>query len=182
MLHHQVENIVSSCLESNNQALLDHLFQDCDFVTRLLAADESPYIPETQLESKPTKTKSPTKIGSLGHLTRIANRIQASASNSTIKAHLQANPKWSDWILLVLQPRNMIENVFQWSCGRPTAVHDRTVESDDDDGFRDRDYDISNLTSNLSHDSYRYSLFDNEDAEEVCATSILAIWVAFLVS
>jgi hypothetical protein len=50
MLHHQVENIVSSCLESNNQALLDHLFQDCDFVTRLLAADESPYIPETQLE------------------------------------------------------------------------------------------------------------------------------------
>ncbi|CAM6036644.1 unnamed protein product [Sphagnum compactum] len=167
MLHHQVESIVSSCLESNNQALLDHLFQDCDFVTRLLAADESPYVPETQLESKPTKTKSPTKIGSLGHLTRIANRmIQASASNSTIKAHLQANPKWSDWILLVLQPRNMIENVFQWSCGRPTAVHDRTVESDDDDGFRDRDYDISNLTSNLSHDAYRYSMFDNEDAEE----------------
>ncbi|CAK9882631.1 unnamed protein product [Sphagnum jensenii] len=163
MLHHQVENIVSSCLESNNQALLDHLFQDCDFVTRLLAADESPYVPE----SKPTKTKSPTKIGSLGHLTRIANRmIQASASNSTIKAHLQANPKWSDWILSVLQPRNMIENVFQWSCGRPTAAHDRTVESDDDDGFRDRDYDISNLTSNLSHDAYRYSMFDNEDAEE----------------
>ncbi|KAH8951593.1 hypothetical protein BDL97_09G036200 [Sphagnum fallax] len=167
MLHHQVENIVSSCLESNNQALLDHLFQDCDFVTRLLAADESPYVPETQLESKPTKTKSPTKIGSLGHLTRIANRIiQASASNSTIKTHLQANPKWSDWVLSVLQPRNMIENVFQWSCGRPTAAHDRTVESDDDDGFRDRDYDISNLTSNLSHDAYRYSMFDNEDAEE----------------
>jgi hypothetical protein len=42
------------------------------------------------VQSKPTKTKSPTKIGSLGHLTRIANRmIQASASNSTIKAHLQ---------------------------------------------------------------------------------------------
>ncbi len=50
MLHHQVENIVSSCLESNNQALLDHLFEDCDFVTKLLAADESPYVPETQLE------------------------------------------------------------------------------------------------------------------------------------
>jgi hypothetical protein len=50
MLHHQVENIVSSCLESNNQALLDHLFQDCDFVTRLLAADESPYVSETQSE------------------------------------------------------------------------------------------------------------------------------------
>ncbi len=67
-------------------------------------------------------------------------------------------------------------------CRRPTAVHDRTVESDDDDGFRDRDYDISNLTSSLSHDSYRYEIFDNEDAEEVCATSILAIWVAFLFS
>lgn len=50
ILHHQVESIVSSCLESNNQALLDHLFQDCDFVAKLLAAEENPFAPGTQLE------------------------------------------------------------------------------------------------------------------------------------
>ncbi len=64
---------------------------------------------------------------------------------------------------------------------RPTSAHDPTVRSDDGDGFRERDYDISNMASNLSHDAYRYSMFDNEDADEVCAASILAIWVDFFV-
>jgi hypothetical protein len=41
-------------------------------------------------QPKPTITKAKTRIGNLGHLTRIANRmIQASASNSTIQSHLQ---------------------------------------------------------------------------------------------
>lgn len=30
---------------------------------------------------------------------------------------LQGNPKWSEWVSKVLQQRNTIENVFQWSCG-----------------------------------------------------------------
>jgi serine/threonine-protein phosphatase 6 regulatory subunit 3 len=171
ILHHQVESIVSSCLESNNQALLDHLFQDCDFVAKLLAAEENPFAPGTQLEvpgqPKPTITKAKTRIGNLGHLTRIANRmIQASASNSTIQSHLQANPKWNDWVSSKLQHRNVVENVLQWSCGRPTSAHDPMVRSDDGDGFRERDYDISNMASNLSHDAYRYRTFDNDDADE----------------
>ncbi len=64
---------------------------------------------------------------------------------------------------------------------RPTSAHDPTVRSDDGDGFRERDYDISNMASNLSHDGYRYNMFDNDDADEVCAASILAIWVDFFV-
>jgi serine/threonine-protein phosphatase 6 regulatory subunit 3 len=40
------------------------------------------------------------------------------------------------------------------------------VRSDDGDGFRERDYDISNMASNLSHDAYRYRTFDNDDADE----------------
>lgn len=52
-------------------------------------------------------------------------------------------------------------------CRRPTAVQDRPVDSDEDD-FRDRDYDISTMASNLNREVYRYGMFDNEDAEEVC--------------
>lgn len=50
MLHHHVESIVSSCLESNSQKLIDHLFQECLFLDKLLAADENPYAPDTQSE------------------------------------------------------------------------------------------------------------------------------------
>lgn len=50
MLHHHVESIVTSCLESNNQELIDHLFQDCKFLDKLLAADEDPYAPDIQVE------------------------------------------------------------------------------------------------------------------------------------
>lgn len=48
MLHHHVESIVSSCLESNSQKLIDHLFQDCKFVDKLLAADGHPYAPDIE--------------------------------------------------------------------------------------------------------------------------------------
>jgi hypothetical protein len=50
MLHHHVESIISLCLESNSQTLLDHLFKDCNFLTKLLTADENPYAPDTTLE------------------------------------------------------------------------------------------------------------------------------------
>jgi hypothetical protein len=73
---------------------------------------------QVPVQPKPTITKAKTRIGNLGHLTRIANRmIQASASNSTLQIHLQANPKWNDWVSSKLQPRNVVENVLQWSCG-----------------------------------------------------------------
>jgi hypothetical protein len=50
MLHHHVESIISLCLESNSQTLLDHLFKDCNFLTKLLTADENPYAPDTTPE------------------------------------------------------------------------------------------------------------------------------------
>jgi serine/threonine-protein phosphatase 6 regulatory subunit 3 len=166
MLHHHVESVITSCLESNDQELIDHLFDDCQFLDKLLDADENPYAPDIHAESKPAVSKSPTRIGNMGHLTRLANRInQGSTSNPTIQGFLQANPRWSEWVTKVLQPRNTIENVFQWSCGRPTAVQDRPVESDEDD-FRDRDYDISTMANNINREVYRYGMFDNDDADE----------------
>ncbi|XP_024382791.1 uncharacterized protein [Physcomitrium patens] len=166
MLHHHVESIVTSCLESNNQILVDHLFQDCKFLDKLLAVDENPFAPDSRGEPKPAVSKSPTRIGSMGHLTRLANKIdQTSTSNSIVQGHVQANSKWSEWVPKVLQQRNQIENVFQWSCGRPAAVQDRQLDSDDDD-FSNRDYDISTMANNINREVYHYGMFDNDDAEE----------------
>ncbi|CAM6102963.1 unnamed protein product [Calypogeia fissa] len=164
MLHHHVESIISSCLESNSPALIDHLFKDCDFVARILAADDNPYAPDSRPEPRAPTTKSPPRIGNMGHLTRIANKF-VHASNPLIQAHIQANSRWSEWQTAVLESRNRLENVFQWTCGRPTAVQERPVDSDEDD-FRDRDYDISTMAGNLTREVYRYGMFENEDVEE----------------
>ena len=48
---------------------------------------------------------------------------------------------------------------------RPTALQDRTRDSDDDD-LHDRDYDVAALANNLSQ-AFRYKIYGNEDAEEV---------------
>ncbi|KAL2652053.1 hypothetical protein R1flu_020181 [Riccia fluitans] len=165
MLHHHVESVLTSCIESNSQALLDHLLKDCDFITRLVAADENPYAPDTRPEPK-TTNRTPPRIGNMGHLTRLANKIAHAGSTSPlIQNHLQAHPRWSEWQTTVLQNRNMLENVHQWTCGRPTAVQERPVDSDEDD-YRERDYDISTMARNLTGEVYRYGMFDNEDVEE----------------
>ncbi|MCO5608720.1 hypothetical protein L7F22_062935 [Adiantum nelumboides] len=166
LLHHHVENIVTSCIESNNKMLIDHLLVGCRLVEKLLEADENPYV--TGSDTKPTipaPGKAPPKIGNLGHLTRIANRLlQAANNNSDILVHLQGNSKWAEWQSDILQKRNSIENVCQWTCGRPTTVRDRPVDSDEDD-FREKDYDISSMVSN-SREAFRYGMFDNEDGDE----------------
>lgn len=50
-------------------------------------------------------------------------------------------------------------------CSRPTALQDRTRDSDDED-LHDRDYDVAALANNLSQ-AFRYKIYGNEDAEEV---------------
>lgn len=52
-----------------------------------------------------------------------------------------------------------------FSCRRPTSLQDRTRDSDDED-FRDRDYDVAALASNLSQ-AFRYGIYSNDDIEEV---------------
>lgn len=48
---------------------------------------------------------------------------------------------------------------------RPTALQDRTRDSDDDD-YQDRDYDVAALANNLSQ-AFRYGIYSNDDMDEV---------------
>lgn len=43
-LHHHVERIIYSCLESKNDAVVNHLLLDCNLVGRILQADKSPML------------------------------------------------------------------------------------------------------------------------------------------
>ncbi|KQK08471.1 serine/threonine-protein phosphatase 6 regulatory subunit 3 [Brachypodium distachyon] len=165
-LHHHVENIIVSCLEGKRTELIEHVLNECDIVGKILAADKlSSLSTESNGPTLPSEGKTPSKIGNVGHMTRIANKlIQLGNSNSTIQTHLQDNSEWVEWQTDILVRRNEVENVYHWACGRPTSLHDRGRDSDDDD-FRDRDYDVAALANNLSQ-AFRYGIYSNDDIEE----------------
>ncbi|CAI6003313.1 unnamed protein product [Closterium sp. NIES-65] len=175
-LHHHVERMVMAILESGSSLLLDHLFVECDMLNRIMTAYDDPHAPDSRPEPRAASARVPARSGYMGHLTRIANRIcQLAASNSQIEAHVQANPRWADWQKKVLRKRLLLENVYQWSCGRPAALDDRPGDSDDDEfNSRDRDFDISTISltggsnANRSYGQYAYgqSLLDSDDVEE----------------
>ncbi|XP_062180635.1 uncharacterized protein LOC133885027 isoform X1 [Phragmites australis] len=165
-LHHHVENIIISCLEVQRNHLIDHVLNDCDLVGKVLAAEKNSSLSaDFNGPTLPSEGKEPPRIGNIGHITRIANKlIQLGSSNSVIQSHLQENSEWAEWQTDVLVKHNEVENVYHWACGRPTSLHDRGRDSDDDD-FRDRDYDVAALANNLSQ-AFRYGIYSNDDIEE----------------
>ncbi|KAH6810130.1 SIT4 phosphatase-associated family protein [Perilla frutescens var. frutescens] len=164
-LHHHVESIIYSCLESKNDAIVDHLLVDCNLVGKILNMEKSPTLSGTHNQpTSPASGRQPTRAGYFGHLTRISNKlIQLGSGDNRVLKHLQENNEWSEWQATVLQERNVVENVYRWACGRPTALHDRTRDSDEED-VHDRDYDVAALANNLSQ-AFRYTIYDNDETE-----------------
>ncbi|XP_073008817.1 uncharacterized protein [Typha latifolia] len=165
-LHHHVDNIIASCLESKRALLIEHVLDDCNIIGKILEAEKQSTLPtDSSKPTVPSQGRAPPKIGNVGHMTRIANKlIQLANSSPIIQTHLQENIEWVDWQSNVLLKRNTVENVYQWACGRPTSLQDRGRDSDDED-FRDRDYDVAALANNLSQ-AFRYGIYSNDDIEE----------------
>ncbi|CAN4120300.1 unnamed protein product [Withania somnifera] len=165
-LHHHVESIIYSCLESKTNTIVDHIFEECNLIGKIIQTDKQPTVSgDGNQPTLPATGKQAPRVGNIGHLTRISNKlIQLGNNYSCIRAHLEKNVEFSDWHTTVLQERNTLENVYRWACGRPTALHDRTRESDEED-VHDRDYDVAALANNLSQ-AFRYTIYDNDDAEE----------------
>ncbi|CAA2980174.1 serine threonine- phosphatase 6 regulatory subunit 3-like [Olea europaea subsp. europaea] len=165
-LHHHVEKIVVSCLESKNTEFVKHLLYDCNLTGKILEAEKNFTLAvDVNRPTVPAEGRSPPRIGYIGHITRMANKlIQLGNDNNDIQTILQENGEWVEWQTNILLKRNMVENVFQWACGRPTSLRDRTRDSDDDD-YQDRDYDIAALANNLSQ-AYQYGIYGSDDIEE----------------
>uniref|UniRef100_A0A7N0VE75 SIT4 phosphatase-associated family protein n=1 Tax=Kalanchoe fedtschenkoi TaxID=63787 RepID=A0A7N0VE75_KALFE len=164
-LHHHVENIITSCLESGSSANIDHLLKECDLIGKILRTDKLPILSnDMNKPTLPTSGKQAPRAGNIGHITRISNKLVQMGSNSRhITACLLDHNEWNEWQVTVLQERNAVENVYRWVCGRPTALQDRTRDTDDDD--HDKDYDVAALANNLSQ-AFKYNMYDNGEAEE----------------
>jgi len=165
-LHHHVENIIVSCLESKQDNLIAHVLAECKLVTRILEAEKNSALSiDLTKRTLSSEGRTPPRVGFVGHITRIANKlIHLANSNLTIQSHLQQNSGWAEWHASILTKRNAVENVYQWACGRPTSMQDRGRDSDDED-FRDRDYDVAALASNLSQ-AFKYGIYPSEDVDE----------------
>ncbi|KAG6385242.1 hypothetical protein SASPL_154072 [Salvia splendens] len=169
LLHKHVEHIIISCLESKNHQFVDHLLHKCNLVAKILDSEKNFTLSANENKcSQPTvaaEGKFPHRIGNIGYLTRIANKlIQLGNSDCEVQKFLQENSDWVDWQTNVLLKRNALENVSQWACGRPTTLQDRTRDSDDDD-YQDRDYDVAALANNLSQ-AFKYGIYSNDAIAE----------------
>ncbi|CAA7030967.1 unnamed protein product [Microthlaspi erraticum] len=163
-LHHQVESIIVSCLESKNDAIIDHLLQECDLIGKILKTEKHPILSGDNQPTIPAAGKQAPRVGNIGHISRIANKlVQLSSNSNQIKTLLEEHNEWGEWEANTLHDRNTVENVYRWVCGRPTALHDRTRDSDDDE-VHDRDYDLAGLANNLNQ--FRYNIQENNGAGE----------------
>ncbi|XP_040362945.1 uncharacterized protein LOC112166954 isoform X2 [Rosa chinensis] len=126
-LHHHIENIIISCLESKNGPLVQHILRECDLVGKILEAEKNfTLAADSFMPTIPAKGRSPPRNGNIGHLTCISNKIiQLGNNNREIQAYLQENSVWTEWHTEVLLKRNAVENVSQWACGRPISSLDR---------------------------------------------------------
>ncbi|KAL2332035.1 hypothetical protein Fmac_019616 [Flemingia macrophylla] len=139
------------------------LKQIVEFIAVLLKSGNE--VAEKEMPTVPAAGKQAPRAGNIGHITRIVNKLVHLAPNRThILTCLQENSEWNEWKATILQERNVVENVHRWACGRPTALHDRMRDSDDDD-LHDRDYDVAALANNLSQ-AFRYKIYENDDNEE----------------
>ncbi|KAL9998694.1 putative SIT4 phosphatase-associated protein family [Helianthus debilis subsp. tardiflorus] len=162
-LHHHVESVIYSCLESKNDTIIDHLFQDCGLTAKILQTENRSTISsELNQPTISASGRNAPRVGNIGHVTRIANKIMQLGNGDTrIQTHVKENSEWNEWHTTVLQERNIIENVHRWACGRPSALHSRSRDSDEDD----RDYDVAALANNLGQ-AFRYNLYDNDESQE----------------
>nr|XP_043609147.1 serine/threonine-protein phosphatase 6 regulatory subunit 3-like isoform X2 [Erigeron canadensis] len=172
-LHHHIESIIYSCLESTNDTIIDHLFQGCGLLTKILQTDNNPFLSgELNQPTLPASGRTGLRLGNLGHITRISNKIMHLANaDSRIQTHIQESSEWNGWQATILQERNIVENVYRWACGRPTSLHDRNRDSDEDDLHHDRDYDVAALANNLSQ-AFRYNVYDNNEEDEEGHTNL----------
>ncbi|KAG6512952.1 hypothetical protein ZIOFF_031091 [Zingiber officinale] len=189
------ENIIGSCLESRRIPLIEHMLHDCDIVGKILAAEkQSSLSTDSGKATVFTGKRLPPKIGNLGHITRIGNKLnQLANNNGTIKAYLQAVLyPWRTMIGMsgtnLSCARGIASKMFTngFVGRRPATLQDRVRDSDDDD-FRDRDIDVTTLDNqHFQPRIYRYdhieetegsfeqddedAYFDDESAEVVISS------------
>lgn len=156
-LHGSVAALLTS-FEPGSDMLREFLLKDAHLVDWLISAPEEvdPEAPENSLVScknsenssrssdpssmdkkiesaddiSESDTRPRLRAGYCGHLTQIANRLLRLRDSCPItRKFLDSHAGWKDFVENRLEPRNRVESVFAWQCGRP-ATHTAGLNSD----------------------------------------------------
>ena len=78
--------------------------------------------------------RKPLRAGYMGHVSALANKMgEVGTRRPAVAEALRGSRAWQDWLKRVLRPRNELENVMRWACGRPSAVDLAGADSDENE-------------------------------------------------
>lgn len=173
-LHHPVEAIVASTLENGSDALMSRLLGggatagggegpsvEMDLVSLLAGATAEPMLSGGE-------GKAAFRAGNLGHVTSMGNKlVELAATRPSVSELLEADKRWEAWRTEVLEPRNDLENVTKWGCGRPAQMEEPSMDSDaEEDDNRLSNFEVA-MQANLSSEMYqRYGVFEGDEEED----------------
>ena len=74
------------------------------------------------------------RAGYMGHVTALANKMgEVGTRRAAVTEALRGSRAWATWLQRVLRPRNELENVMRWACGRPSAADLAGADSDENE-------------------------------------------------
>mmetsp|Transcript_19327 Transcript_19327/g.30654 ORF Transcript_19327/g.30654 Transcript_19327/m.30654 type:complete len:1174 (+) Transcript_19327:224-3745(+) len=115
LLHGSVEHIIQMVVSGDCEILKKALFEDCDFLNRILEA--------RQLSAKHQEEKK-FRLGYMGHITRVSNTIVEFAKrNSQLEQYMHGNEQWMKFIGDDLKLENEQLNT-QLGGHRPSTLND----------------------------------------------------------
>jgi serine/threonine-protein phosphatase 6 regulatory subunit 3 len=121
-LHGGVAALLTA-FEPGSEALREFLLREARLVDWLVAAPEE-VRPEAHPDDEMKELRKPLRAGYCGHLTQIANRLlQLGGKCIVVRDYLESHQEWAKFVSTRLEPRNRVESVFAWRCGRPAAAH-----------------------------------------------------------
>merc|ERR1712228_525467 len=167
LLHGSVEHIIQMVVSGDCSILKAALFEDCDFLNRILKAREL---------SAQHQEKSGFRLGYMGHITRVSNTIVEFAKrNDQLMVYMNANDGWIKFIADELKLENEQLNT-QLGGHRPTAMlggddnddeftlftlNDITTDNNNDGDLLGANYDNNSDSDSDSNDSN-----DDNDIDE----------------
>ncbi|KAK9834883.1 hypothetical protein WJX81_006337 [Elliptochloris bilobata] len=133
LLHHQVAGMVVSALESGSDEFLAHLFQEGQLIGWLTSAP-STVTPTPRPNDDRAGERKPLRAGYMGHISALANKMgEVGTRRPAVAEALRGSRAWGSWLQRVLRPRNELENVMRWACGRPSAADLAGADSDENE-------------------------------------------------
>ena len=164
-LHGGVAALLTS-FEPGTDSLREYLLMEAKLVDWLITAPEQVRpVPNPDVDNSGPERR-PMRAGYCGHLTQIANRLHhLSDSCRVVRDILSRHEGWQHHLKSRLEPRNKLESVFAWQCGRPATLGG---DLGGDASLYQGDTGFSSLdTAAFSREVYqRYGVYGDDDDDD----------------